>query len=59
MIKDEYLVNKEKFKRIFEEIQDVIWRNKLTSFEACLIINECYTTLVMDRYHQSKDKLDD
>lgn len=53
----EYLVNKDKFRIVFEEIQDVISKHELTSFESMMIISEVHNTLLMDRYYQSQLKM--
>lgn len=49
----ENLVNVEKCKKVFKEIQEVIFKNELTTCEAMMIIDEFKTCLFMDRISQS------
>lgn len=47
------LVNVDKSEKVFKEFQDVIFKNKLTTCEAMMIVSELHTCLLMDRISQS------
>lgn len=47
------LLNVEKSREVFKAFQDVIFKHKLTTCEAMMMVSELHTCLLMDRITQS------